>query len=445
IIFGLFEGQGRILMGYHPIFRILFDGLLLLGVLKVFLNKKKIFDRKVLPSYFYILMALHFFWWCFQLFNPLAAGVLPSFATSKYYIFPFFLFLAFTLDPMKIESEKVNRFIIVLMFVMLLQAILCIVQMLNGQPFMNSISTNYSNLFEKFKEFSGFRFRPWGTSHTPGGMSLFFYLTLPLILLIDFGKIKKAKTKLFLKIIFPLFIIVSWTSLFISQVRSAWIKHILISLATGLIYFIATKYKVRKLASYVFTVTFVLVSGCLLVVNSSDIGDKIDLLSSIERIEELRDQGVLTQRAGPGEIIKFLIERTRFPLGFGPGMTTGYLPHYERRRQELIEIPKYHFWSMDNFFAFIILEMGVGAIFYFGSLFSIVAIVSARTMRLYKEKNFFYLQKIGAVFVGIVIILLGNWGAVGIPFNPESFYFWIYCAIGIQVYQASREQNEPKV
>ena len=95
ILFSFFEGQIRILLGYNPIARILFDILLVIGILRVFIIEKKFYESKNIPPLILWLIILHIAWWVLELFNPLGAGVFPSFATAKYYIFPFFCFLPY--------------------------------------------------------------------------------------------------------------------------------------------------------------------------------------------------------------------------------------------------------------------------------------------------------------------------------------------------------------
>ena len=80
-----------------------------------------------------------------------------------------------------------------MMIVISIECFLCIYQLSQGTEFMTRISGNYASLFRKFKEFAGWKFRPWGTSHNPGGMSQYIYLTIPLVLLVDKESFKYLK------------------------------------------------------------------------------------------------------------------------------------------------------------------------------------------------------------------------------------------------------------
>jgi hypothetical protein len=428
--YSLFEGQGRIVWGYHPLFRIVFDLTSALLVLRNLIKNRKLYDEKRLPKMIYIGIICHFMWWFFELFNPEGAGALPALATAKYYIFPFLLFLTFIQNPLDINDQKTINFFTKLMIVFVSIGALSLYQNEMGETFMDGISTNYSNLFEKFKEFKGARFRPWATSHSPGGFSSFIYPTIGYLFFVSSRYIKNKKLTYF---IYPLKIvslgIIIFAS-FITQVRSALIK----ALGTLFIGFWlnvwGSKDRIRMLATLGITLGLALPVA---ISKYNELEKSFNLAETMKRWQELQDQGVGTQRSGVEEIVEVFINRGSF-MGFGPGMTTGYLPHYQRQREKMVDIPAYWFWSMDNLLAFLFLELGVGCIFY---VFTVAAvhfylikfIIELKSRG--REKEFLICAP---ALASITMMNIGNWGVVGLPFNPESFYYWMWASIGFNVY-----------
>lgn len=442
VLFGIFEGQGRVIMGYNPIFRVLFDILLLIGMLKVFIKHKRFINKKYIPNIIYYIITIHFFWWLLELFNPLGAGPFASFATAKYYIFPIFLYYAHLLEPLDINSKAFQTFCIVLMLSLTAQCILCIIQLSHGTEFMSGMSSYYTSLFDKYKYFEGFAFRPWGTSYNPGGASQFLFLCLPLVLLINPSQFTNKKSKVTFNLFFYLFIALNWFTLFISQVRSAWIKHILIMLTFALLTFGFSKFKIKLISKFVLSIAILGSIGFFAAQRFTDLEKTMDLASSIDRIENLRSKGVSNQREGLKEVIHQLNIRLKLPLGFGVGMCTSFLPHFPARRKQIVEIPDWHYWAMDNAYVFALLELGLGAFFYLGVFFSIILLITIRGLILLRRRHFEKVRIVIPIISIFFVLLVGNWGAISIPFNPESFYFWLYAGIAsATVFNRSSEEE----
>lgn len=444
ILFGFFEGQGRILLGYNPLARVLFDILLILGIARVFIKEKRFFSLHSMPPLIFRFMILHFIWWVIELFNPIGPGPLASFATAKYYIFPFFLFFAMTLKPIDIKSRFFQNFIIILLIVTALECALCIHQMSLGSEFMGKISGNYNSLFKKFENFTGFFFRPWGTTHAPGSASLLLYLSLPLCFFVDFDqyKTKKGKSLIIIGVIFV--ILLSWFALFISQVRSAWIKHILITFTYSFIYFAISP---NKLKLTIRSIALTLIFGTVLSVFSGSfkkVEKDLNLTSAFGRIAELEKSNLQDHRSGFMTAATYAMEKVVFPLGYGTGMCTGFLPQFEKQRRSLLEFAHDDFWALDNLYVFLTLELGIGALFYLGSVFSIIIFISIRALVLFRRAKFNEVRILVPVLSVFYILIIGNWGAIALPFNPESFYFWIYASIGVTTafYRKDSETEE---
>lgn len=424
------EGQGRIIWGYNAIFRIMFDICLFFIVMKIILMRRKLLSSSVIPLPVRAFILMHFLWFALELFNLLGAGPLVALATAKYYVFPFLLFFAFTLIDLADTEYMDKRISLIVTLLVVASASLCIYQMKFGESFMYNISGHYQGLFAKFKEFSGGKFRPWGTTHTPGGQSLYLFLTLGFVF-ICLGHLKSSLKY----IVFVAVLALTGFALFINNVRSAFIKHILIFIGCSLVYFFSSRKKVMSARNFVFTFVIALIVAIPFIQRFDQLVQDLNLENTLSRLKEINEEGVAAQRGGPELIYRRIIHDTEWPFGFGPGMTTGYLPEFQKRRQEIVGIPEYLFWSGDNLILFLFLELGIGALFYIMVVILNVLYLGQMTLKLYMRQQRDEFQLVGICFISVLVITVGQWGVVGIPFNPESFFYWLWVAVGYTVYR----------
>lgn len=437
LIFSIFEGQGRIVWGYNAIFRIIFDLLSLVLIVRIILKHKKLIDRRFFSKLTILFLVLHFSWWIIELFNPNGAGFGPSFITAKYYIFPFILFLSFVTVGVEVEEKFSQVMILVIFIMMILIGLLCFQQQEMKNDLMLQVSPYYLSLFDKFKEFTGARFRPWGTAHSPGGMSIFNYLLIPLFFFFDPNQLSSVPLKkLLMRLVSYSFLLVSFASCFLSQVRSAFLKMIAIFVLIYLIRFVTSKFKVKQII-----LGILLIGG--IAAYSPNLLQQEAFLGAIGRYDQLAEEGVGSQRSGPMEVFNHLLEKVDYPLGYGLGMTTGYSSAFQAKREEKIVTGarQADFWSLDNLYAFLFLELGLGAFFYIGFLFSVFSRLLMSLINVIKEKDV-KAKEIGIAFSMLLILLLGDWGAVSIPFNPVSFSMWLWVAIGLRKMNMGREKEK---
>ena len=222
-VFVLFfiEGQGRILLGYNQISKVLFDLVLAIAVLKSAITLKKVIPLKKIPNFFYILITFHFLWYTFQLFNPDAASTISVLGASKIYIFPFFLFFMFLNNPL---SEKhLKQIQLSIFIIVLLQVTLSVYQMGLKEGFLIGITPHYANIMKD--RFTEQNFRAFGTTYAPGGPGVYIAYFACMLFITNF------KT-LYVKIIYTLITLWSIFGLYLLQVRSALLKFlVLISLS----------------------------------------------------------------------------------------------------------------------------------------------------------------------------------------------------------------------
>jgi hypothetical protein len=434
------EGQGRILLGYNPIARILFDFYLVLLVSRTFIKFRKICDRSVIPTMLFTLINFHFLWFTFLLFNPNGPGPLLSFGAVKYFIFPFLFFYAITQSKIYFSSETVDRLFFIVTIILIFTGVLSTVQLFQGESFMYKISNNYKTLFSHFDDFYGIFFRPWGTSHQPGGMSTYFFLSLPLIFHSTQTKRKNVKG-----ILLSLTIISSIVTLFLCNVRSAMIKYAALMFFSSIMILLYTKNKFNLIRGII--LMFLLITPGVLYMgsNQSNLMDKFDFSYNLRRLQELGSiEGVKEQRSGFSSILDGIVNKIDLPLGEGLGISTGMLPGIKAYRNSRIHKGKYYFWSRDNFYYFIFLELGIGALLYI--LIMVVNSLYLFKMYLYahRKKNHKLAKLLANVTMLSFLLIIFNWGGVGFSFNPESFFFWFYVGIAYNSYSKFYEEEEGK-
>lgn len=433
LIISLFfiEGQGRILWEYQPFFRLLFDILLIVAFLRKAIRSKRIFPTDLLPNYMLLLIILHFFWYAVQLFNTDSVGFVGVLAAAKIYIVPFFVFFLFLMEPINNRQrlEKIQKLVI---FMLLAQSALAIFQMVNKEQVLLDLNPYYSQPLHGDK-FTGKFFRPFGTGFNPGGFSVYYYLTIGLIFLVP--------SKRWVNALKVLTVIAGSAALFISQVRSAMVKFLLIFAATQFIIWVSAHKKFKASVKYVFVVFTILFFSAPYLSSLDyvelDLQNSLDRFSSLSRIETLE-----SNRIGFDKFFRVLSDKLdENPIGLGPGRT-GAANTFSMR--EILKDPiygRFSSWAYDNLWVSLAIDLGWGAIFYIliVSLFPLKLLFYAIFSRNQLDPTTFRIIMISSVT--LFVILLGNWGAVALPYNPESFMFWLWVSIGWSEYNKGRKYD----
>lgn len=440
LILSLFEGQGRVLWGYNPLFRLLFDILLGILVLRAMIIKKNFFSRDVVSGHIRGFFFLHIIWFFLELFNPNGAGVFASLATAKFYIFPLLLFFLFLNNPIRFNDRK-SQFLIFYVYLVLVSiAILTIVQNIYGADFMDSVSPYYSSLFPKYKIFRGDLFRPWGTTFVPGGMGVLYFLMIGFFFVIRPGLMSKnLGIQVLLNSSKWLGLLLIFFSSFIGQVRSATLKMLGIMLIFVFLKFIGSRVKARW--AMIGLVSLILGGGFLSTNLSVLLPEEANIESALNRWDGLSSSKITDHRAGLSELLDNLAERVEMPFGFGMGMTQSFLPAYQARRDQYIHKPNWWFWTMDNLWAFLILELGVGAIFYMGLILGLNLSLFSMLFTVYKWRDNEAFTMLVLSFTLVSVVTLFSWGAVNIPFNPVSFFYWMWAALGFNAFRDAKKRR----
>lgn len=442
IPFLIIEGQGRVVWGYHFSVRLVFDFFLALTMLRLFIRERRILAIDRIPKALNILIIFHMAWWTFELTNTLGAGVLPGVATSKFYLYPFLFFYAVSHSKIDLFSDR-NKYLLRLIFgVLLAEIALTIFQKFQGEAFLYSISPHYEALFEKYENFQGRFFRPWGTTFTPGGPSSLFYLALPFILYLN----KQRVSGFFIGFKWVGIILLHISicvALFLCDTRSATIKYVLILMGVSCLSIYGSKLRLRKTAGVFWGAIVFGMFISLSVFNLDKIESLVDIEYTKNRFTHLMDaKKVKRSRPGPYAQFKVVMNETEWPLGYGPGMLTTVLPHFEARREQIKHLSPYGFWNHDSVIVHVFLELGIGGFFMATMLFIIPLYLWRFAIKLYFKEDYeaFSMVSMGAVFTSI--ILIGSFASANFLSNPDSFFYWLFVGASFNSYYLSVKDSD---
>lgn len=425
------EGQGRVIWEYQAWARIVFDVILVLSVTKIFISNKRLYKKEVVPKAFIALISCHILWYIIQIFNINAASVVGVVAAAKIYIFPIFLFLALSQTNLEIKRNDFNNILVFFVLIFVLELLLNLFQIQEKQVLLLRISPYYFRAMQN-GIFSGHLFRPFATTFIPGGLSTLIYLT-PGLLFLKPVNLSQTIIRFFI-------IALSIMNLIINQVRSALIKYILILLAIHVGTLIYHRLNIRKLLPYIIVVS-------LLVFNLNNLVSKLPILNdknleyAIARTTALADtnkmKGSRISTDTLGEALYFYL--SRYPLGVGPAMTGAASSINEESLAHDPVLNTKTLWTHDNLIVSLVIELGYGAIFYIILIGLIPVYFTQKLIKLYREKKEEKFKIILICASTLAIIVVGNWGAVAVTYNPESFIYWFFTAIGFYALADQRE------
>lgn len=425
------EGQGRIVFGYNPLARIMFDLIVLIFVGQYVVRQKKLFPGKEFPTILRLLILGHFMVFFLSLFNVKGAGFFINLPMIKVYILPFLVFFVLLDSPIDFNSKEFRRVVFVISVMIIMNGLLSVRQFMENSPMMLSISPHYGDI-GKLRYFTKLTFRPFGTSFVPGGISSYLPLTLGLFFLCTPPIVA-----------FILSFAASFVMLILCQVRTAMIQYAIMFAQFLFIYFRYTKMELKKVFSFlVILIAFGMASQALYMGLVQNIDKRlVDL--TMNRFTSIFDSQTFEKsRLGINDILRVIVDKvSENPFGLGPGRTH---PVTESMGLAIDNDPVYNLdysWNFDNLWASIAMEFGIGGIFYAGTILLMPIYLFSMAVSTYRRKKIIHFKTITISFITIFIIVLANWGGVGIPFNPISFMFWYWCAIGFHAYRMSLAED----
>ncbi len=423
------EGQGRIVWGYKTIFKLVFDLVLIIFVSKSLLKQRKLVDVKKVPSFYIFLIAGHFFWYLIQFFNYRNVGLIGVIAATKIYIFPFILFFSLINNPISYAERNIKTIKWFAIIFLILQALLTLHQFEMGDTFIYGVHPYYKTIVGE--KFSGNLYRSFGTTWIPGGPSIFY------LFMIGFLFISKSSS--FIEKFFTFLTIgLTIASAFILQVRSAMIKEFLVIIMIYVCYTLFSKNRLR----YALPIIAIFMS-IPMIFNNVDKIQKIfpnlNLEQSIQRFSSLGNiEQASSSRITVSEFGHQLSKKLRSsPFGLGPGRT-GSVASLTAARVKNDPVYNLAFaWSFDNLFLSLAIDLGIGMIFY-------VLIITTMPFYLFWlcYKNYVAGKPVNILipsFVMSFVILIGAWGAINIPYNPASFFYWVWVSMGINHYKETNK------
>ena len=422
------EGQARVVWEYHPFFRISFDLLVVLAICRGFLRTREFNIQSTLPKPMLFLIMLHFVWYGLQFFNPASVSYFLPLAATKIYLYPFLFFVFLRHNPKAFSEKRLKDVTTLTMFFYLMEVVLSYIQSIYRGSFMLKISAYYSRPMKEFV-FTDIFFRPFGTTHAAGGVAVFFFICAGMLFLRN----KASRKVQFLTLIS---IIGATGALLLTQIRSAQVKFIILvfASASAIIYHSDRPFRMM----FKSLVGGFLILGPLIWYlwgHQSTINAIVNFEMGMKRWEKVDSYETFkARRAGPLQAYEIAKGRLQdFPFGLGPGMTAAglILSGDPNKLNPLYD--KNTFWGYDNLFLTLIVEFGYGAIFYISFILSIPILLFSRLRTIPHKKQPFASRVVLIAAIHVTIIIMGNWGAIGITYNPESFFFWLWAAIGLNV------------
>jgi hypothetical protein len=417
-----FEGQGRILWEYDNWARIIFDSLVFLSIMKIFITRKKVVDLVAIPAPLIFLIAAHFLWYIVEFANLHSLSYFAVLAASKLYIYPLLFFAGLVQIDFDIRNKKFQNTLNFFMFLIFLELILTFYQFDLKESLLLQITPYYRKALKE-AIFAGIYYRPFATTQTPGTISIFLFLTLGLLYLKNTSKLQF--------IIKTVLIAASGYAIILCQVRSAYIKFILIIIAIHLGQLLYSRFKPRQIIGLMFT-TIILYMGINYVTSVKATKNNEATTYARDRISSLADYDkIKDSRLNTDNFYKIASQKLyENPMGLGPGLTGSAS---NMIKEEMVDNHFLNYdmlWTYDNLLVGLIIDFGFGSIFYILMLIYIPAYFFRFLAIYYKDKNQDAYNILLICFISTLVIIIGNWGANGLTYNPESFAFWFFSAIG---------------
>ncbi|MBH48545.1 MAG: hypothetical protein CME71_10295 [Halobacteriovorax sp.] len=420
LVFFFIEGQGRVVGEYHAIFRTIFDGYILIMILRHTVKRKSISLPDHLPLFFKLMIIGHFGWYFVQLFNVASVGPLGPIFATKIYIFPIIMFFMFLENPLPKNLAFVAKKSSAVLLILILQLIVVFYQFNMGDSSLLNISPYYSRPM-RGDVFAGEFFRPFGTGFVPGAMSIYFAFSIGFFYLKDLG----GKFKGLIRILVSVGIL---AACFIMQVRVGLIL-------SGIIIFLCALIAMNRsrLRLIGFPALIALVLSVPIFVSNLEVVQEwfpeANLTSSVIRIKSITSVEDLTaQRASVTTFVDTLWDRlSKAPLGLGPGRTGAANSSF---LDVIVNDPRYDLsfsWTLDNLYISLAIDLGIGMIFYTLLIIGLPLYVLARYLnQLRRGKN--HDDSVLIALICVFANLVTSWGAISIPYNPSSFFYWFWLA-----------------
>jgi len=334
----------------------------------------------------------------------------------------FFMFLE---DPISQETNEQQARYFSLLWVLSFQLALIFFQLGEGEQSLLKLTPYYRKPLAG-DIFTGEFFRPFGTGFGPGSISVYLACSVSFLFLSKKKSLKQIITTIIL-------ILLIYAACFVMQVRVALIMALFITFACSFVLLLKSKLKVFSVAGLIFFGTLIPTIFANIDKVQTYFPD-VDLSSSINRLQAISTvEGAASRRGSFEKVFTNLFDRLeKAPMGLGPGHTGAAAGMFK----ELMDNdPKYGLafsWALDNLYISLAIDFGWGMIFYTIIILAFPFYILSKTISNWK-KNPKADNKVGIPLSSVLIILITTWGAISIPYNPISFFYWFWLAYSLQL------------
>lgn len=433
IVLFFIEGQGRVLGSYFPLHRVIFDLYLFILVARHYISKRSIMLPNQIPLFFKFMILAHFAWYFVQFFNIDSYGFLSVFVASKIYIFPFLMFFMFLEDPLSQETNDQQARYFSLFWILSLQIGLVFFQLGEGEQSLLKLTPYYRRPLAD-DVFVGEFFRPFGTGFVPGSISVYLACSISFLFLSKEKSFKQVVTTSAL-------ILFIFAACFVMQVRVALIMALFTAFSCSLVSILKSRFKVFGI-----TMLIVLLSLIPTFFANIDIVQKyfpdVNLSNSISRIKQISTvEGAASRRASFDIIISNFFDRLeKAPMGLGPGHTGAAAGMFVNERENDPKYGTVFSWTYDNLYISLAVDLGWGMIFYTLVILAFPFYLFSKSFNNWR-KNPAGSKKVAIPLSSVLIILITTWGAISIPYNPISFFYWFWLAYTIQLLRSEESEQ----
>ncbi len=432
-VFFFIEGQGRILGSYHPLHRTIFDLYLFVLVLRHYVSKKSIMLPKQIPLFFKFMFLGHFGWYLVQFFNSDALGPFANFVASKVYIFPILMFFMFLESPLSLDKRDEEARYFAILWILGLQLYLVFFQLNIGESSLLAITPYYLKSMND-EVFTGEFFRPYGTSFVPGGISTYLACSVAFLFLPKNKSFKQVITTILL-----IFLILFAN--FVMQVRINLLMAFVTAFLCTMVAMIKSKLRFVGVGLLFLSLTLI----PLLIDNIHKLQEyfpEVNLRNSIERIQAISSiEKAASQRSSFSKVVdKITSTISTAPMGLGPARTGAASGMFKEMNQGDQRFGIGFTWALDNLYASLAVDFGIGMIFYTTLILGLPFYVLSKTFynwRLKIDKKIV----VSTPLIGVLITILTTWGAISIPYNPISFFYWFWLAYALQLLSKDEQES----
>lgn len=431
------EGQGRIVWEYNPLFRAAFDITLALGFIKSHSNPLPLIGKGRLAPWLMLLIFLHFLYYFISIASPSNYNFLSSLLTVKIFILPFLFFFYFLRSPIDLSSKDFRHSIYLLIAIIFAQHGLVIYQTLVKEDLLISISDYYMN--GRGKDFVGPLFRAWGTTHYPAAISAYFALVFPLMFL--YNNQKDRINVIVLRFLAVGTIPLSVYCLFLLQVRSSSLRYGLVALLVLTANFLINQNRVKRFLQ-------VTIGSILLIIPimtfTGDITSNLNeqqVEITLSRWTALFDDEFDSGRLDFKKFTEILSRKlNNYPFGLGPGSSFYDLS----RNKETTDFRPKDIWHYENLIIAMATDFGWASVIILTLYFLFPFNLILKSLRLLIDEKITAAKSVYYLGAGILVIVVCEWFSYGLPFNPTSFMFWLYSAMGINTFYYAKFEDEIK-